>query len=82
MGEALCLLKSVLSLILWGETRKGAMQETCRQMPTLPCAKKKKKPTQLQNFFLFFTYFPKLLLFCIFFFDICIFDFNKSSTVS
>lgn len=82
MGEALCLLKSVLSLILWGETRKGAMQETCMQMPTLPCGGKKKKIYTASKFFLFFTYFPELLLFCIFFFDICIFDFNKSSTVS
>lgn len=43
---------------------------------------KKKKIYTASKFFLFFTYFPELLLFCIFFFDICIFDFNKSSTVS
>lgn len=56
MGEALCLLKSVLSLILWGETRKGAMQETCMQMPTLPCGGKKKNLHSFKIFFVLYLF--------------------------
>lgn len=78
MGETLCLPRSALSLILWGETRKGAVQETCRQMPTLSCAKN----YRASNLFLLSACFTKLLLFCNFSFDIYIFDFNKSSIVS